>query len=195
MKKIVSLLFLAVLCSCNQTPPIEKYDTQTLENKYSLLIPESLEQTDQLNKFASMQFKNAKQDFYIMVLDEPKAGFAQAVEEKKYNTTSDLGGYYKIVVDHFRDITSKGFKVYDIEKKKINSANAIVFSMSGLNDNYPVFYRYAVIESKERYYQIMSWTNTMQEQKYQERMNKIIDSFNIEENGVAKSKDRFAKEK
>jgi len=193
MKKIISLLFLVVFASCNQSPSIEKYEKKTVENKYSILIPESLEQTDQLNKVASVQFLNKKQDFYIMVLDESKEGFVNAIDQKLYNTTADLSGYYTILVAHFRKITPKAFKVYNIEKKKINTHNAIVFSMSGITDSYPVFYRYAIVEGNQRYYQIMSWTNTSQEQKYTERMNKIIDSFEIEDGSPAKHKDRFAK--
>jgi uncharacterized protein YegL len=180
MKKIISLLFLVLLSSCNDIQN-EKYEKKTVENKFSILIPESLGQTTKLNDAASIQFENIKQDFYIIVLDEPKDAFTKAVGAKLLNTTADLDGYYKIVVDHFRDITPKDFKVYNIEKKKINHSNAIVFSMSGISNDYHVLYRYAVIESNKRYYQIMSWTNTSKEEKYTERMNKIIDSFRIEE--------------
>jgi len=181
MKKNISLLFLVLLSSCNENLQNEKYEKKSVENKFSLLIPESLGQTNKLNSIASIQFENTSQDFYIMVLDESKDQFTKAVDNKVYDTTADLDGYYKVVVNHFKEITSKDFKVYYIEKKKINHSNAIVFSMSGINDGYPAFYRYAIIESNKRYYQIMSWTSTSQEQKYTERMNKIIDSFKIEE--------------
>jgi len=186
MKKIISLLFLVLLSSCNENLQNEKYEKKTVENKFSLLIPESLEQTNKLNSIASIQFENTNQDFYIMVLDESKDVFNKAVNKKIYNTTTDLDGYYKVIVNHFKEITSKDFKVYNIEKKKINHSNAIVFSMSGINDGYPAFYRYAVIESNKRYYQIMSWTNTSQEHKYTDRMNKIIDSFKIEESSQSR---------
>ena len=186
MKKIISLLFLVLLSSCNENLQNEKYEKKTVENKFSLLIPESLEQTNKLNSIASIQFENTNQDFYIMVLDESKDVFNKAVNKEIYNTTTDLDGYYKVIVNHFKEITSKDFKVYNIEKKKINHSNAIVFSMSGINDGYPAFYRYAVIESNKRYYQIMSWTNTSQEHKYTDRMNKIIDSFKIEESSQSR---------
>jgi hypothetical protein len=186
MKKIISLLFLVLISSCNENLQNEKYEKKTVENKFSLLIPESLEQTNKLNSIASIQFENTNQDFYIMVLDESKDVFNKAVNKEIYNTTTDLDGYYKVIVNHFKEITSKDFKVYNIEKKKINNSNAIVFSMSGINDGYPAFYRYAVIESNKRYYQIMSWTNTSLEQKYTDRMNKIIDSFKIEESSQSR---------
>lgn len=186
MKKNIYLLFLVLLSSCNENSKNEKYEKKSVENKFSLLIPESLGKTNKLNSIASIQFENTNQDFYIMVLDESKDAFAKAVNNNVYNSTADLGGYYKVIVNHFKEITSKDFKVYNIEKKKINHSNAIVFSMSGINDGYPAFYRYAIIESNKRYYQIMSWTNTSQEQKYTDRMNKIIDSFKIEESSQSR---------
>jgi hypothetical protein len=139
MKKIISLLFLVLISSCNENLQNEKYEKKTVENKFSLLIPESLEQTNKLNSIASIQFENTNQDFYIMVLDESKDVFNKAVNKEIYNTTTDLDGYYKVIVNHFKEITSKDFKVYNIEKKKINNSNAIVFSMSGINDGYPAF--------------------------------------------------------
>jgi hypothetical protein len=197
MKKIFSLLYLVLLSSCNENIQNEKYEKKSVESKFSLLIPESLGQVNKLNSIASIQFENKSQDFYIMVLDESKDAFTKAVDNKVYDTTANLDGYYKVVVNHFKEITSNDFKVYNIEKKKINHSNAIVFSMSGINDGYPAFYRYAIIESNKRYYQIMSWTNTSQEEKYTERMNKIIDSFKIEEtnhshlNGSEKTDDEI----
>lgn len=182
MKKIISLLFFALLFSCNENLQNEKYEKKTVENKFSLLIPESLEQTTELNDVACLQFQNKKRDFYIIVLDEPKDAFTRAVDNKVLHTTADLNGYYKVVVENFRKITTKDFKVYDIEKKKINHSNAVIFSMSGRNEDYSIFYRYAVVESKNRYYQIMLWTSTLQEQQYIDRMNKIISSFKTEAN-------------
>ncbi|AWK06603.1 hypothetical protein HYN56_21165 [Flavobacterium crocinum] len=193
MKKIILLLLLALFFSCNQDPKNEKYENKSVENKYSLLIPETLSQTDQLNSIASIQFQSTEQDFYIMVIEEVKDNFAKAIQEKKANITPDLEGYYNVITKHFEEIT-KDFKIYDLEKKRINSSNAIVFSMSGINDDYPVFYRYAIIESDKTFYQIMSWTNTSQEKKYIDRMNKIIDSFDIEEANYSK-KSHLAKDK
>jgi len=195
MKTFIPLLFLLIFSSCNKNPVDEKYEKKIVKNKYSIFIPESLEETTELNNLASTQFKNLSEDFYVIVLDETKNSFANAVQNNPTDITPDLKGYYNVIINHFKKITQKDFKVYDIEKKKINSSNAIVFSMSGMNDNYPAFYRYAIIEGDQRYYQIMSWTNIPQEKKYTERMNKIIESFSVEEINSSKNKSHLAKDK
>jgi hypothetical protein len=195
MKTFIPLLFLLILSSCNKNPVDEKYEKKIVKNRYSIFIPESLEETTELNNLASTQFKNLSEDFYVIVLDETKNSFANAVENNPTSITPDLEGYYNVIVSHFKKITQKDFKVYDIEKKKINSSNAIVFSMSGMNDNYPAFYRYAIIEGDQQYYQIMSWTNIPQEKKYTERMNKIIESFSVEEINSSRNKSHLAKDK
>nr|WP_199002121.1 hypothetical protein [Flavobacterium sp. ASV13] len=195
MKNFILLLSLLLLSSCNQSPSDEEYEKKMVENKFSILIPESLEATNSLNDVASMQFQNLNEDFYIIVIDETKTDFANAIQNNSSNITPDLEGYYNIILNHFKKVTPKDFKVYNIEKKKINASNAIVFSMSGINNNYPIFYRYAIIEGNQRYYQIMSWTSIPQEKKYTKRMNKMIESFSVEEINSSKAKSHLAKDK
>ena len=53
--------------------------------------------------------------------------------------------------------------------------------MTGIDkeDNYPVFYRYSVIESETKFYQIMLWTNIKNSKNTIIEMNTIIDSFKL----------------
>lgn len=194
MKKIISLLFLVVLSSCDQNHSNEKFEKKTVENKYSLSVPESLGVTTELNDIASLQLQNQMEDFYVIVIDEPKSEFLQAVENHLINTTPNLDGFYGVITNHFKQVMPQDYKLYDIKKKKINSASSIVFSMSGVVDGNSIFYRYAIIQGRQRYYQVMTWTSGQQEEKYTERMNKIIESFNVEEVGYSKNKNRLAKD-
>lgn len=193
MKKIISLLFILTLFSCSQNTQNEKLEKKTVDNKYSLYVPESLSATTELNDVASLQLQNQFENFYVIVIDESKKDFLQAVGNNVLNVTPDLDGYYSVITNHFKQAV-KDYKLYDIKKKKINGANAIVFSMSGVNDNTTIFYRYAIIKGSERYYQVMIWTTGSKEKEYAERMNKIIDSFNIEEAGY-QGKSHLAKDR
>lgn len=195
MKKIITLLFLAVLYSCDQYNSNEKFEKKTVENKYSLSVPESLGATTELNDEASLQLQNQFDEFYVIVIDELKTDFVDAIENNLLNTTPDLDGYYNATLNNFKKSGLKDFKFYDVKKKKINSSSAIVFSVSGISDGFNVFYRFAIVQGKERYYQIMSWTEASKEKKYNERMNRILDSFNVEEAGYSKSSNRLAKKR
>lgn len=195
MKKIISLLFLVVLSSCDQNHSNEKFEKKTVENKYSLSVPENLGVTTELNNEASLQLQNQFDEFYVIVIDELKTDFVNAVENNLLNTTPDLDGYYNATLNNLKKSGLKDFKLYDVKKKKINSSSAIVFSVSGITDGFNVFYRFAIVQGKDRYYQIMSWTEASKEKQYTERMNRILDSFNVKEAGYSKSKNRLAKDR
>lgn len=163
MKKIIPLLLLIVFYSCDQVPANEKFDKKTVENKYSISVPENLGVTTELNKEASLQLQNPLDEFYVIVIDESSSDFVNAIENNLLNATPDLDGYYNATLSHLKKADIKNFKIYDIKKKKINSSNAIVFSISGSSDGFDIFYRFAIVQGKERYYQIMSWTESRKE--------------------------------
>lgn len=115
---------------------------------------------------------------YFIVLEEPKEGFKNAIRLKIYDAPSTLYGYFQVVTDNFDDIYDE-FKVDGFKTTKINSCNAIVFSMIGKDsvDGKEAFFRYAVIEDSKNLYQIMSWTNINYKDKLIKKMEGIIYSF------------------
>ncbi|WP_142785694.1 hypothetical protein [Changchengzhania lutea] len=186
MNKIHYLIVLIIFASCKEKNSVnEKYETKVVENKYSILIPESLSKTTGLNRHTTFEYENLKDDFYIILMDESKDGFFKKIERKVYDAAPDINGYYKVVLNHFREETNlKDFQVFDEIFELDKKDKKITFTMTGvdMDDNYHVFYRYSIIESKSRYYQIMSWTNQTSAKKLIYKMSKIINSFQIEEN-------------
>ena len=89
-----------------------------------------------------------------------------------------MSGYFNVVKNHFDEI-SEDIKIDDFSSTKINSCNALVFSMHGkdLEDGKKVFYRYALLEDDKYLYQIMAWTNIHDKDKLIGRMSGIINSF------------------
>ena len=187
MSKIFCYLILVLtVTSCrDENISNEKFERKFVKNKYSILIPETLNKTTGLNRHTTFEYENLKDDLYIIIMDQSLNEFYKAISRKKYDATTDLEGYYKVVLEHFREETDlKKFKVYDeiFELDKVDKK--ITFTMTGIDttDNYKVFYRYSIIESKTSYYQIMSWTNQKNAKKLIDKMNKIINSFKVEEN-------------
>lgn len=172
MKKITALLVL--LCfSCNVK---EEFKTITVKNKYSVSIPENLDEATNLNEDASFQYQNLINEYYVIVIDEPKASFHNAIIENAADITPNLEGYYNTITRHLKD-NIKNFKLYDVKSTVINSKKAKVFSISGKVEGYDVFYKYAIIEGKSDYYQIMSWTEKSKEAEYSNSMETTINSF------------------
>lgn len=185
MNKIYTIIILILLTSCKENKNTQEINERKIvENKYSVLIPEYLTKTTGLNRYTTFEYENNEKDFYVIIMDELKEGFSKAVERKKYDVTPNINGYYEVVKNHFKNETNlKDFQVFDEIFELDKPVKKITFTMTGINvtDNYPVYYRYSIIASKTRYYQIMSWTNQTNAKKLITDMNKIINSFTIEE--------------
>jgi hypothetical protein len=174
-KKIILGILLIFIYSCKKSE--NKTDRIFTEN-YSIEAPNDFERTNEMNELAKVQFRKANEDLRFIVLEEPKEGFKNAIKLGIHKTSPSLLGYYKVITMHFDEIT-ENFKINDFSNTKINSCNAIVFSMSGkdLEDGKSVFYRYAIFEDNKNLYQIMSWTNIHYKDKLIGRMESIINSF------------------
>lgn len=170
-------ILLIFISSCKQSEVGTENEIVETEN-YSLKVPKDFERTNNLNELAKVQFQKVDEDLYFIVLEETKESFENAIKLKVHDANPSLFGYYKVVTKHFEEIT-KDFKVDDFGNTKINSCNAIVFSMNGkdLENDKGVFYRYALIEDDKNLYQLMSWTNIHYKDKLIGRMEGIINSF------------------
>ncbi|SEQ08159.1 hypothetical protein [Flavobacterium urocaniciphilum] len=177
---IVGALLLLSVLSCQKKESKNVENEKIIADNYTLMVPKDFEKTNKLNELAKIQFQKVDEDLYFIVLEETKQSFADAVKLKIHDTTPNLYGYFKVVTNHFKEIT-KNLKVNDVGRTKIDSCNAIIFSMFGqtLDNGKSVFYRYALIEDDKNYYQIMSWTNIHHKEKLIGRMDNIIHSFKM----------------
>ena len=175
LKKIILLTFLIFIFSCNKS---ENKNERIFTENYSIEAPSDFEKTNEMNELAKVQFRKSKEDLHFIVLEETKEGFQNGIKMGVHKVSPSLFGYYKVITNHFDEITAD-FKTSDYGVTKINSCNAIVFSMSGkdLEDGKGVYYRYAILEDEKNLYQIMSWTNIGYKDKLIGRMEPIINSF------------------
>ena len=175
LKKIILLTFLISIVSCNKN---ENKNERIFTENYSIEAPSDFERTNEMNELAKVQFRKSKEDLHFIVLEETKEGFQNGIKMGVHKVSPSLFGYYKVITNHFDEITDN-FETSDYGVTKINSCNAIVFSMSGkhLEEGKEVFYRYTIFEDEKNLYQIMSWTNLAYKNKLIDRMAPIINSF------------------
>jgi hypothetical protein len=175
LKKFILLTFLISIFSCNKN---ENKNERIFTENYSIEAPSDFERTNEMNELAKVQFRKSKEDFHFIVLEETKEGFLNGIKMGVHKVSPSLFGYYKVITNHFDEIT-ENFKTSDYGVTKINSCNAIVFSMSGkdLEEGKNVFYRYAILEDDKHLYQIMAWTNLNYKDKLTGRMESVINSF------------------
>jgi len=174
--KIVPIIF--ILTSCYQID--NNKNQEIISDNFSIVVPSNLERTQRLNTLSKVQFENIEEDIYFIVLEESKRGFKDAIEHKMHKATPDLNGYLEVVVNHFREISTK-FALSDVGRTKIDQCNAYIFSMTSEepSDNLVTFYRYAIIEDNENYYQIMSWTHLKNKKNLIGIIDEVIHSFKI----------------
>lgn len=175
LKNIIFGILFIFIYSCKKS---ENKAERIFTENYSIEVPNDFERTNEMNELAEVQFRKANEDLHFIVLQETKYGFQNAIKLGVHKISPSLFGYYKVITMHFDEIT-ENFKITDFSNTKINSCNAIIFSMSGkdLEDGKSVFYRYAILEDDKNLYQIMSWTNIHYKDKLIGRMESIINSF------------------
>lgn len=167
MKKLFALVFLSILfISCNSKT---EYQTIIIKNKYSVELPDFLSEVTTLNEGASLQYQNPLREFYVIVLDEPKSEFPdqESVNLETYKATLRDGLQSNLTNPKFsRD-----------RDTVINGLKAKLFSLSDTSDNIAIYYQFAYIESKNNFYQILTWTLENRKDQFSKDMNKIIASF------------------
>jgi hypothetical protein len=175
--KINIILFITILSfiSCQSS---DKFQTITIENKYSITIPSFLTEASGLNADASMQYQHAWKEFYVIVIDESIIDMQKALEENNLveSYSNDIKGYSEIILSGFEQKILVSHKS-EILDTLINTMPARLLTINGRVENLDAFYSLAFIQGKERYYQILAWTLSSKEYEHKDEMNRIMYSL------------------
>ena len=169
---LILLLFVSACSSGSKTNKI------TIADKYSVELPEHLTETKDLNDEASLQYQNVLREFYTIVIDENKQELYDVIDESEAlsDYTKNLNGFCKLVIDGM--VLNAGMENQTIEKDQvINGLPAQILSTTLGVDGYEVFYKIAMIEGKNDFYQVMTWTLASNEETNKGEMEAILRSF------------------
>lgn len=181
MKKVASLILvsLAVLLFTAFSTPT-RWETQKVNRLYSIDIPSYLNKTDDLNDEASLQYQNEDEELYIIILDENKKEFMEAVNELlEDETISD-----EEILDVYAYLQFTTFATdedYDssLEYLEINGLNARELDVIDYMEDYTVFYKMACYEGKDNLYFLVSWTTSDNKDRLNPDLQNIINSFKL----------------
>jgi len=167
MKKLLASVFLSLLfVSCNSNT---EYKPIKVKNKFSLELPDFLSEAQNLNPEASLQYQNPLKEFYVIVLDEPRSNFP---DEAGIN----LEGYKDMLMENLKaNLESPSFS--EERDTVINGLKAKLFSLTDKTKGLEISYKFAYIESKNNFYQILTWTLANRKDKFSADMDRIIASF------------------
>ncbi|MCC8188991.1 MAG: hypothetical protein LIP08_16235 [Bacteroides sp.] len=149
-----------------------------MEDMYSISLPGYLSETKDLNEDASLQYQNLGKEFYVIVIDDLKSDMQDILEEYELLEIypNDLEGYSNLIWDGFEEDMDIQ-KITDPTDDRINGMSVKYRKINAVTEGMDVFYYFVIVEGKERFYQILTWTLTERQRKYEEEMKHIIYSF------------------
>ncbi|WP_162927102.1 hypothetical protein [Flavobacterium psychrotrophum] len=170
IRPLFAVLVLLLAASCGN-----KTETVTAKH-YSIDVPSFLQKTKGLNDAASLQYKSEDEEFYLLVIDEPRKAFEDLVKENALGFEPNLDGYSGILLESLEEGAHAEVKPV-LKPVKINGLTAKVTSLIGSVANEKIYWKIAYIEGKSRYYQVLCWTSPEKQPEFESVMDEIINSF------------------
>jgi hypothetical protein len=135
-----------------------------IAGKFTLSIPEYLSKTDGIDPAALLQYKNEKEQLFLLVY------------EKKDSLNLGLASVFKIFSDDFIARMEHGnlVKYYPMQ---ITSHRALIGNIRGTVHETEVYYKIAVIPSGNSFYEILIGITENRKSSYEEDLDKIIGGF------------------
>lgn len=172
---VICTLFL--FTNCKQW--MEKSEPVVINNQYQIDIPSMLTKME-LNDVASLEYGNGLQELYVIVIDEEKSAWEEAVNQYggivDSTLKNDFESYRNYLMDGFEDsIFNENFKT--TKPVTVNNMNGYLYEIEGSLSGLDVFYYYTFVEGKDHYYQIMTWTLKDRSDSHKKQMVDMTNSF------------------
>jgi hypothetical protein len=188
---IVALVGFSVT-SCSRLSGKAEKDTElvpvTIGQEYSMSIPAYMTKTTKLHDEAALQFQNFFKETYVIVIDEDKQDFIDAmVEADRYDSANSVIFNY---ADTQVQLTTSNIDVSSISEIKamtINGlpASSVEFDATVEGINSPVTYFLTFVETKEKLYMVMAWTLQERKDTYRNTFGRMSRSFRALQESVA----------
>jgi len=166
MKVIYFIISIFIFLSCQYS---NETNTVEIKNKYSIDLPAFLNSTRDLHPYASLQYQNRMQEFYVIVIDD--------IIDDNYSENISIDEFSKGLFDDFIS-QIRLINKSEIIKDKINGKEVRKIEINGNIDGNNAFILILLIEGDDDYYNIMTWTLKNNKQKYKSTMYEIVNSFN-----------------
>jgi hypothetical protein len=171
----IILLSFILLQSCDFG---ERDQVVTVADTYSLTIPAFLSKVDHLNDDASLQYQNIWNEFYVIVIDEPKEDFQEFLDFNEdpelFDNVIEIYSHYTF--DVFKESISSARQT-DWVSTNVNDMPAILTTLTGTHNGVDIFFNYGIFEGRESFYQVIVWTLGSKKLKYKPRMDQILHSL------------------
>jgi len=133
-------------------------------------VPDYMSNDTSLNKDAAISYSNPKEEMYLIVITDSK----KALKDAGINYTVD--SYFAFASKNIESMVTSS-NVTEPKKSKINGNAALVSIITGKFGELGVYYKLGIVESKEHFYQVLTWTLDSYKTKFDKDMDKMINSL------------------
>jgi hypothetical protein len=168
MKK--TLIALIILFSTSVIAQKVEFKEVKGTGNFSVLIPDYMVADETLNESASLQYSCAAKEMYIIVIVDSKKELADA------GSNYTLQSYYDFSAKNILSMVENSNKE-TAKKSKVNGNAALLGTITGQFNGYDIFYRLCIVESKDNFYQVLSWTLASNKKTYGKDIDKMLKSL------------------
>ncbi|GEM_PF-2381384 len=151
----IALLISFWFCACKEARIVESI-TVNVDQLYTVELPNNLRPGFDMHDYASLQHYDTSTDFYVIGIEDAKSNLGE-IKRKRLK----LRGYYNFVEN---TVFSRADSIQLIAEQSFKTAEGIKTRIGDYYVNsrywgapYDLFYRIAVYESKEYFFQIVTW--------------------------------------
>lgn len=149
MKKLYMII---LLLSITTNSFSQNFTTKNAGNCYSLSIPNYMAKTYDLNDAATLQYKNAVKEAYVIVIEDSKEEL-NSLSMIFQNPTEFLENFTKEY-----QLESENRTISEITEFKSNKNQHAQVEMSWNSEEGSIYMLITVVETKEHFYKILCWT-------------------------------------
>jgi hypothetical protein len=148
-----------------------KCTEKQINGLYSVCIPKDLSEIKGLNPEASLQYLNAKDNIFIIVIDEAISDLV------KVDADYSLNNYLNFAIANMGELQNR--IVGKPETIIINGVEALQSKIKGGYDGTDYEFRLIVLKGKTHMFQILVWNAVNLKEKKKKTVNDMIMSFKL----------------
>lgn len=174
MKPMLRLLGLllsttVLLAACDGGADLSK--TLTSENGLEMRVPDSWSEDSALNPGADLQASNREAESYVVVISDLKDDLREGV------TLEEFGDFaVEQFMDGLNDPDSSFADLNEPEPVESSGLNGLRYEISASPADLDLSYLFTVVESTDRFIQIIAWTERPQMDEQRQTLEAISDS-------------------
>ncbi|MES2837750.1 MAG: hypothetical protein V4667_09515 [Bacteroidota bacterium] len=170
-KTFIVLSAIVFFAACSEKPTT--LTEVSVKGKYSIVLPDYLEKTNELGTEPSLQYVNHKDEVYVVAYDESTKALAES-------GLDNIKKYYESVLGHITE-GMENYKVGTPLDTVINGKQAMIAKITGQfkvhDEIHDCFYEMEVIQDSLKSVKVITWTMDHHEDKFGGDMDNTIKSI------------------